>query len=112
MIDREQSRSATHRTAWFALAALLAFPFAAQLASAQTYTVLYTFQGQSDGGFPTGGLYRDAPGNLYGITLSGADRQGVAFLQKRKTFQDPGCGRGIGDRRYPGWSPAPQWLCD
>ena len=71
MIDREQSRNATRRTAWFALAALLVFTFAAQLASAQTYTVLYTFQGQSDGGFPTGGLYRDASGNLYGTAESG-----------------------------------------
>jgi uncharacterized repeat protein (TIGR03803 family) len=74
MIDREQSRSATRLSAWFALGALLAFPFAAQLASAQTYAILYTFQGQSDGGFPTGGLYRDASGNLYGITDTAGNR--------------------------------------
>jgi uncharacterized repeat protein (TIGR03803 family) len=34
-------------------------------------TVLYNFSGGSDGGYPTGGLVRDAQGNLYGTTWIG-----------------------------------------
>jgi len=34
-------------------------------------TVLYTFTGGSDGGFPGAGLLRDAKGNLYGTTEGG-----------------------------------------
>ena len=75
MIDREQSRSVTSRqSALFALAALLVLTFAAQTSFAQTYTILYTFQGGADGGFPQGGLYRDAFGNLYGITNTAGNR--------------------------------------
>ncbi|MGA8873967.1 MAG: choice-of-anchor tandem repeat GloVer-containing protein, partial [Candidatus Korobacteraceae bacterium] len=74
MINRAQSRSATRLSAWFALAALLVLTFAAQAAPAQTYSILYTFQGQSDGGFPQGGLYRDSSGNLYGITNTAGNR--------------------------------------
>ncbi len=36
-------------------------------------TVLYNFQGGNDGAFPTGGLIRDADGNLYGVTNEGGD---------------------------------------
>jgi uncharacterized repeat protein (TIGR03803 family) len=35
------------------------------------YTVLYTFTGGSDGGYPSGELVRDAMGNLYGTTYNG-----------------------------------------
>jgi uncharacterized repeat protein (TIGR03803 family) len=45
-------------------------------------TVLYTFTGGADGGFPTGGVVRDASGNLYGITIVGgasAGGQGGGF---------------------------------
>jgi uncharacterized repeat protein (TIGR03803 family) len=35
---------------------------------AWTESVLYTFQGKSDGAYPTGGLISDAAGNLYGTT--------------------------------------------
>ena len=45
----------------FALAGLLP-------ANAQTYTVLYSFTGGTDGGYPYGGLIRDSAGNLYGTT--------------------------------------------
>ena len=45
-----------------------------QTASAQTYTVLYTFQGGTDGGFPNPGLIRDSSGNLYGITTTAGNR--------------------------------------
>jgi uncharacterized repeat protein (TIGR03803 family) len=40
-------------------------------AQAQTYTVLYNFQGGTDGDFPFAGLVRDAGGNLYGTTTEG-----------------------------------------
>jgi uncharacterized repeat protein (TIGR03803 family) len=35
-------------------------------------TVLYSFTGGTDGGYPTGGVTRDAAGNLYGTTVDGA----------------------------------------
>jgi uncharacterized repeat protein (TIGR03803 family) len=46
---------------WVGLAAL-------PPSSAQTYTVLYTFQGGTDGALPFGGLIRDSAGNLYGTS--------------------------------------------
>jgi len=39
--------------------------------SAQTYTVLYTFTGGTDGEFPAAGLIQDSAGNLYGTTSYG-----------------------------------------
>ena len=43
-------------------------------------TVLYSFQGNSDGAFPTGGLLRDSAGNLYGTTQAGgASGNGTVF---------------------------------
>jgi uncharacterized repeat protein (TIGR03803 family) len=77
MIAREQLRSATARfdsSALAALAVVLILALATPTLSAQTYTVLYTFQGQSDGGFPNPGLYRDSSGNLYGITTTAGNR--------------------------------------
>ena len=42
--------------------------------------VLYSFQGQSDGGDPVGGLVMDASGNLYGTTsLNGVNSAGTVF---------------------------------
>src|ERR1700739_4478871 len=38
---------------------------------AQSYNLLYSFTGQTDGGQPVGGLIRDAEGNLYGTTCCG-----------------------------------------
>jgi uncharacterized repeat protein (TIGR03803 family) len=59
----------------FALA-LLAPP----LAQAQTYSVLYTFKGGTDGSGPRAGLIRDGAGNLYGTTFSGdLSSDGVVF---------------------------------
>jgi len=40
-------------------------------APAQTLTVLYSFTGGVDGGYPAEGLVRDSTGNLYGTTQSG-----------------------------------------
>ncbi len=74
MIFREQLRELRlRRPALLALVALFVLTLVVQ-ASAQTYSILYMFQGQSDGGFPTGGLYRDASGNLYGITDTAGNR--------------------------------------
>jgi uncharacterized repeat protein (TIGR03803 family) len=36
-------------------------------------TVLYTFKGGTDGGYPSGTIVRDAAGNLYGETAYGGD---------------------------------------
>jgi len=40
-------------------------------AQAQTFTLLYTFTGGADGGFPYAGLVQDTAGNLYGTTSQG-----------------------------------------
>jgi uncharacterized repeat protein (TIGR03803 family) len=49
-------------------------------ANAQTYTVLYKFQGGNDGGVPYEGLVRDSAGNLYGTTSGvGAHSYGTIF---------------------------------
>jgi uncharacterized repeat protein (TIGR03803 family) len=49
---------------------------AIQSAQAQTFTVLYTFTGGTDGATPEAGLVRDAAGNLYSTTYQGGDIQG------------------------------------
>ncbi|HEV2423580.1 MAG TPA: choice-of-anchor tandem repeat GloVer-containing protein [Terriglobia bacterium] len=56
-----------------AFAALLLLPLAAtRPAQAQTYSVLYNFQGGEVGGYPAyGALVRDKAGNFYGTTSSG-----------------------------------------
>lgn len=47
-----------------------------KLASNGTETVLYPFQGDSDGRFPQGSLIADADGNLYGMTSEGGNYNG------------------------------------
>jgi uncharacterized repeat protein (TIGR03803 family) len=52
----------------------------AQAAQAQTYEVLYTFTGGSDGAAPMAELMLDAKGNLYGTTSQGgASGYGTVF---------------------------------
>jgi uncharacterized repeat protein (TIGR03803 family) len=49
-------------------------------AEAQTFTLLYTFTGGTDGGEPHAGLIQDTAGNLYGTTpYGGASGAGVVF---------------------------------
>ena len=59
---------------------------AAQSKSAPTYTILYTFQGTTDGGEPLGNLILDSAGDLYGTTSLGGDLSCVY-----DSFT-PGCG--------------------
>jgi uncharacterized repeat protein (TIGR03803 family) len=42
-----------------------------KLDTAGTLTLLYSFKGGADGGFPTGGLVRDSAGTFYGTTNDG-----------------------------------------
>lgn len=49
--------------------ALLLVAFTVPLCCAQTYTVLYSFTGGSDGASPMSRLVLDSAGNLYGTTL-------------------------------------------
>ena len=42
-------------------------------------TVLYSFTGGTDGGYPVGGLLRDSAGNLYGTTVDGGEGSGCYY---------------------------------
>ena len=49
-----------------------------------TFTVLYSFNGGTDGAQPHAGLVRDAAGNLYGTTsIGGAFGKGTIFKLSR-----------------------------
>src|ERR1035438_5216727 len=50
-----------------------------KLDAAGNYTVLYSFTGGSDGGYPHAGVIRDSAGNLYGTTPFGGTGSGVAY---------------------------------
>ncbi len=63
------------------MATVAAFVLATPQARAQTFTLLYSFSGQADGGYPLGGVVRDAVGNLYGTTYNGG-RYGFGTLFK------------------------------
>jgi uncharacterized repeat protein (TIGR03803 family) len=54
-------------------AVLATFLLASAIASAQTGTVLYSFNGTTDGKTPYGGVVLDSAGNLYGTTFEGGD---------------------------------------
>ncbi|MGB6385789.1 MAG: choice-of-anchor tandem repeat GloVer-containing protein [Terriglobales bacterium] len=72
--------SATKCTQAFLLLLMgLALTFAARAAQAQTETVLYSFTGGSDGGFPGSRLTSDGKGNFYGTTEKGALGYGTVF---------------------------------
>ena len=70
-------------------------------AHAQTYTVLYSFNG-SGGSAPRAGLIRDAAGNLYGTTmLGGASGSGVVFKLTKSGETVLYCFTGGADGRNP-----------
>jgi len=51
-------------------------------------TVLYSFTGGADGGFPYGGLVRNSAGNLYGTTFSGGASQGGVVFEVNKAGEE------------------------
>ncbi|MBA3913276.1 MAG: hypothetical protein H0X25_05355 [Acidobacteriales bacterium] len=55
----------------YALALILGSLALCAVSHAQTYTVLYSFQGKQDGLEPYGGVIRDNNGNLYGVNFAG-----------------------------------------
>jgi len=73
-------RLPTARAALVLSVVLIPALFATRSAQAQTFSVLYSFKGGTDGGAPQGGLVQDASGNLYGTTYAGgAHQKGVVF---------------------------------
>ena len=62
-----------------ALAILLGLAAVPPSAHGQTFTVLYSFRGGTDGASPGGTLVRDAAGNLYGATGGGIFNFGTVF---------------------------------
>jgi len=65
------------------LALALAFVLSTALiqpAQAQTYSVLYAFTGEADGGNPYGGVILDATGNLYGTTFVRGNVKGCGLF--------------------------------
>lgn len=67
--------SSRYSVALLALCMFLTLP-----SQAQTFTLLYSFTGGSDGGNPLAPLIRDTAGNLYGTTAAGgASNNGTVF---------------------------------
>ncbi len=81
-------RSAWNSRARDAAAVLVLVTGTAVGLGAQTYTVLYTFSGGADGGYPQyGRVAIDPSGNLYGAVPFGGDVQCPIV-----TYPGPGCG--------------------
>ena len=53
-------------------------------------SVLYAFQGGTDGGYPTSGVVADSDDNLYGVTAAGGGTGNCGFKNKKLTLK--GCG--------------------
>jgi uncharacterized repeat protein (TIGR03803 family) len=72
-----------HKSGGLALLMLLASSFiTVQFAQAQTFSLLYSFTGKSDGATPQAGLVADSAGNLYGTAYRGGDNSlSVCFNQ-------------------------------
>ena len=70
-------------SAAFTLAIYLSVIFACRSIDAQTFSVIHSFAGGSDGASPSAGLIIDQGGNLYGTTLSGGAGFGTVFRLKR-----------------------------
>jgi uncharacterized repeat protein (TIGR03803 family) len=60
-----------------ALATLTSCLLSSPVIQAQTFTVLHTFTGLSDGAFPAASLLLDRKGNIYGTATEGGKRGGV-----------------------------------
>jgi len=78
MHSKNQFRNLLFRAISCAVTAATAMAFmlivvAPQPAQAQTFSVLYSFKGGTDGANPYAGLVRDAQGNLYGTAILGGD---------------------------------------
>jgi uncharacterized repeat protein (TIGR03803 family) len=76
------SISVTVKRLWAFAFALALGASATPRVQAQSFSVIYTFTGGSDGGQPLAGLVMDAAGNLYGTTSSGGtypSDDGVVF---------------------------------
>jgi uncharacterized repeat protein (TIGR03803 family) len=69
-----------------------------KLDPAGDYTVLYTFNGGSDGSQPNYGLVLDSAGNLYGTT-----REGGAYASVPPGWRPAGPGVCSGRRRWTGY---------
>lgn len=63
-----------------AAAAMALFLGAGPGLHAQTFTSLYSFQGNPDGANPAGALAEDSSGNIYGTTYGGGSGQGTVFM--------------------------------
>jgi uncharacterized repeat protein (TIGR03803 family) len=50
-----------------------------KVTKARKETVLYSFSGGTDGGYPTGGVVQDAAGNLFGTTVDGGEGSGCYY---------------------------------
>jgi uncharacterized repeat protein (TIGR03803 family) len=76
-----------HSRLLFCLLTFLLIVANISIAHAQTFTVLHSFTGGSDGGSPYAGVTLDQAGNLYGTTsLGGAGQCGTVFnLQHRNS---------------------------
>src|SRR5690349_17210027 len=64
-----------------ALLLLLLSLLAPSFVQAQTFTVLHSFQGPPDGGYPWAGVVLDRMGNIYGTTYTGG-RHGMGMIFK------------------------------
>jgi uncharacterized repeat protein (TIGR03803 family) len=86
MTNSAQHRSWTRNwLAGSALATAIVFALATtQPAHAQSYSVLYSFQGLSDGEDPRAGVTLDQAGNLYGTAFGGISNGGSVFKLTRK----------------------------
>jgi len=82
---------------------------ASRSVEAQTFTLLYSFTGGTDGRTPLGGVILDAAGNLYGTTSQGGNLAcslgcGTVFKVERagnETVLYSFAGTGAGDGEYP-----------
>jgi uncharacterized repeat protein (TIGR03803 family) len=105
-------REKTGRQRWpcrLALAIVLGLAGISPSVQAQTFTVLYSFTGGTDGYLPAFGLLRDSAGNLYGSTFRGGDPTCDHGLSCGVIFKLDGNGKftvvhaftGAGDGSYP-----------